>query len=411
MNTESIHSQTISYHGQARAIPALPSRMRVIAQLLRAMRAGAVRLEYPHGGHDLFGDGSIPATIKLHDWSLCDAVMKSGDIGLAETYMEGKWDCDNLPLLLEILNRNRAALNSAVYGSWWGRLLYRLRHLFNRNTKAGSRRNIHAHYDLGNDFYRLWLDASMTYSSGLFDGALTCTLEQAQLAKYRRVLNQLKLLPGASVLEIGCGWGGFAELAAREGGLHVTGLTLSKEQLGFARQRIQQEGLANKVSLHLKDYREADGQYDAIASIEMFEAVGEAYWDSYFDCLVRNLKPGGHACIQTIVISDALFSRYRKGTDFIQQYIFPGGMLPSAAVFRELARKHGLEVTDELAFGLDYARTLAEWRRRFREQQVNVISLGFDQRFLRIWNFYLAYCEAGFRAGSIDILHFTLQKK
>ena len=260
-------------------------------------------------------------------------------------------------------------LESAIYGRWWGGLAYRIRHLLNRNTRAGSRRNIHAHYDLGNPFYRLWLDPSMTYSSALFDGDRdgdgTRSLEQAQQAKYRRILDELALEPGASVLEIGCGWGGFAELAARDG-LQVRGLTLSTEQLAHARERLAGAGLAGRAEFALQDYRDEHGTYDGIASIEMFEAVGESYWPAYFDTLRRCLAPDGRAVVQTITIDDALFERYRRSTDFIQQYVFPGGMLPRPSVFETHARNAGLRIVRTLAFGQDYARTLALWRERLR---------------------------------------------
>jgi len=387
----------------------LPSQVRFILQLLSKMEHGALRMEFPDGRVAHFGNGHSPVTLSLDNWEICSASLKSGDIGFAETFISGNWRTDNLPGLIEIFIRNRQQIESVIYGKWWGRLLYRLRHLFNRNSRTGSRKNIHAHYDIGNAFYQLWLDPSMTYSSALFADAGADNLQQAQDAKYQRILQQLRLPPHARVLEIGCGWGGFAELAATSGA-HVTGLTLSTEQLDFANQRLADAGLNHKAELLLKDYRDADGQFDAIASIEMFEAVGEAYWPSYFACIARNLKPQGRACIQTIVIDDALFARYRKGTDFIQQYIFPGGMLPSPSVFRMQAEQHGLRVVDEFKFGIDYARTLEQWRVAFTERLSQVREQGFDDRFLRTWEFYLAYCEAGFRAESIDVMQFTLEK-
>jgi cyclopropane-fatty-acyl-phospholipid synthase len=287
--------------------------------------------------------------------------------------------------------------------------VYRLKHLLNRNSKAGSRKNIHAHYDIGNPFYQLWLDPSMTYSSALFTDDSGDNLALAQAAKYQRILGQLALRPGDRVLEIGCGWGGFAEMAAR-GGAHVTGLTLSTEQLAYAKQRLADAGLAGRTDLQLCDYRDSDGQYDAIASIEMFEAVGEAYWPSYFECIARNLKPGGRACVQTIVIADELFERYRKATDFIQQFIFPGGMLPSPSKFAQMAAAHGLRVSDEFKFGLDYAATLRAWRRAFHARLDQVRTQGFDDTFIRTWEFYLCYCEAAFRGHNTDVMHFTLVK-
>ncbi|MEQ1532610.1 MAG: class I SAM-dependent methyltransferase [Sideroxydans sp.] len=386
------------------------SRVRFILKLLSQLKYGALHLQLPDGQSAHFGDDSYPITLHLRDWTMFDAVMKSGDIGFAETYIADGWTTDNLTGLIELFIRNRDQVESLIYGKWWGNLLYRIRHLFNRNSRSGSRKNIHAHYDIGNDFYRLWLDPSMTYSSALFDHTNTDDLQAGQLAKYRRIVQQLRLQRGDSVLEIGCGWGGFAEVAAQEAGGHVTGLTLSTEQLTYAQQRMAAAGLSNRADLKLMDYRDSNGEYDAIASIEMFEAVGEAYWPTYFECIARNLKQGGRACIQTIVIADELFERYRTSTDFIQQYIFPGGMLPSPQVFREQAEKQGLKVVDEFAFGLDYARTLVEWRTAFHQKLRQVRAQGFDERFVLTWEFYLCYCEAAFRAGSTNVMHFTLEK-
>ncbi len=388
----------------------ISARARFILQLLSRLKHGALHLELPDGQVSHFGDNSYPVTLRLHDWSLCDAVLNSGDIGFAETFIDGGWTTDNLTGLIELFTRNRQSLESLIYGKWWSNLLYRMRHLFNRNSRTGSRKNIHAHYDIGNDFYRLWLDPTMTYSSALFGNGPADSLQDGQIAKYRRILSQLAVAPGARILEIGCGWGGFAEIAAGEGGVQVRGLTLSTEQLQFAQQRLADAGLAEQAALLLMDYRDSDERYDAIASIEMFEAVGEAYWPTYFECVSRNLKPGGRACIQTIVIADELFERYRTGSDFIQQYIFPGGMLPSPAAFRAQAERQGLRVVDEFAFGRDYARTLAEWRDAFKQKLTDVRAQGFDDRFLRTWEFYLAYCEAGFRADDINVMQFTLEK-
>lgn len=388
----------------------IPARARFILQLLSRLKHGALHLELPDGQISHFGDNSYPVTLRLRDWSLCDAVLNSGDIGFAETFIDGSWATDNLAGLIELFTRNRQSLESLIYGKWWSKMVYRLRHLLNRNSRTGSRKNIHAHYDIGNDFYRLWLDPSMTYSSALFSNGPADSLQDGQVAKYRRILSQLVVAPGARILEIGCGWGGFAEIATREGGVQVRGLTLSAEQLQFAQQRLADAGVAEQTDLLLMDYRDSDERYDAIASIEMFEAVGEAYWPTYFECVSRNLKPGGRACIQTIVIADELFERYRTGSDFIQQYIFPGGMLPSPAVFRAQAERQGLRVVEEFAFGRDYARTLAEWRDAFKQQSSSVRAQGFDDRFLRTWEFYLAYCEAGFRANNINVMQFTLEK-
>lgn len=388
----------------------VPASAGIVLRLLEKIEHGTLLLRTPGGEHLTFGAGGVPVTLELQSWSVFAAALRSGDIGFAESYIAGHWHTSSLPGLLELLANNRAKVESALYGSWWGRLVYRARHLLNRNSRSGSRKNIHAHYDIGNDFYRLWLDPSMTYSSARFTAASGADLALAQAEKYRAVLGQLRLEAGQRVLEIGCGWGGFAEVAAREAGVHVTGLTLSTQQLAFAKERLSNAGLAQSADLKLCDYRDSSGQYDAIASIEMFEAVGEAYWPSYFECIARNLKPGGRACVQTIVIADELFERYRSGTDFIQQYIFPGGMLPSPQVFTRMAQESGLVVTREFDFGIDYADTLAQWRTAFHAQLDAVREQGFDERFIRTWDFYLAYCEAAFRARNTSVMHFTLEK-
>jgi cyclopropane-fatty-acyl-phospholipid synthase len=303
-----------------------------------------------------------------------------------------------------LLARNRDVLKKAVYGSWRNLLAARVRHWLNGNSRAGSKRNIMAHYDLGNDFYKLWLDPSMSYSSALYRAVDGGDLESAQRAKYRRILRRLKAEPAESVLEIGCGWGGFAELAVEEG-LKVTGLTLSPAQLAWAQKRVPD------ADLRLQDYRDTKEQFDHIVSIEMFEAVGERWWPTYFKTIAKSLKPGGRAVVQSITIRDDLFAEYRKGTDFIQQYVFPGGMLPSRSAFRAAAAKQGLTVHGEYAFGEDYARTLAEWRVAFEAKWPEIAALGFDENFRRLWRMYLCYCEAGFLAGNVDVVHFELSHR
>jgi cyclopropane-fatty-acyl-phospholipid synthase len=338
-------------------------------------------------------------------------VLRSGDIGFAETFIAGDWAANDLVALLQLCIANREAMDSVVYGTWWGNLIHRVRHLFNRNSRTGSKRNIHAHYDLGNPFYKLWLDESMTYSSAWFDGDLLQDTASAQQAKMRRALAECQVQPGQHVLEIGCGWGGLAECAVRDFGARVTGVTLSAEQLAFGQQRLAAAGFAGQATLRFQDYRDiADGPFDAIVSIEMFEAVGREYWAGYFKTLHDQLKPGGRACIQSITIADALFDRYVAGTDFIQQYIFPGGLLPCPRAFREEAARAGLQVERELAFGADYAETLRRWRQDFLHQDTQVRGLGFDTRFMHTWEFYLAYCEAAFASGNTDVMQFTLRR-
>ena len=388
----------------------VPTSAGIVLRLLEKLQHGTLHLRTPDGEQLVFGKGGVPVTLELQNWAVFAAALRSGDIGFAETYIAGDWQTSSLAGLLELLANNRAQVESALYGSWWGRLAYRVRHLLNRNSRTGSRKNIHAHYDIGNAFYKLWLDPSMTYSSALFTPASGGDLALAQADKYRAVLGQLRLRPGKRVLEIGCGWGGFAEMAAGEAGVYVTGLTLSEQQLAFATQRMKDARLDQMVDLQLRDYRDSEGEYDAIASIEMFEAVGEAYWPSYFDCVARNLKQGGRACVQTIVIANELFDRYRKGTDFIQQYVFPGGMLPSPEVFKRMAQERGLAVVREFDFGIDYADTLALWRTAFHANLEAVRAQGFDEPFIRTWDFYLSYCEAAFRARNTSVMHFTLEK-
>jgi len=360
-----------------------------------------LKIRLPDGSRCLFGDGEHGVTLQVHDEAMFGQVLARGDIGLAESYLDGHWDSTDLSGFLTLLARNRDVLRKAIYGSWRELLAARVRHWFNRNSRAGSKRNIMAHYDLGNDFYKLWLDPGMSYSSALYRAVDDGDLGSAQDAKYRRILRRLRAQPGQSVLEIGCGWGGFAELAVAAG-LKLTGLTLSPAQLAWAQRRVP------TADLRLQDYRDTQEQFDHIVSIEMFEAVGERWWPAYFRTVARALKPGGRAVVQSITIRDELFADYRKGTDFIQQYIFPGGMLPSRAAFRAAAARQGLAVHGEYAFGVDYARTLAEWRQAFEANWPQIAALGFDERFRRLWRMYLCYCEAGFLAGNIDVVHFEL---
>ncbi len=391
---------------------AAPAAARAVLRLLAQLKTGTLDLQLPDGSQARFGDGQGPrAALRLHDWRMCSAVLKAGDVGFAESWIDGAWSSPDLVALLTLFIANRDAVESAIYGSWWGSLLHRVRHALNRNSRRGSRKNIHAHYDLGNAFYREWLDETMNYSSALFEGDLDQPTPQAQHAKVRRALRECGIQPGGRLLEIGCGWGALAETAATELDARVTGVTLSTEQLAFAQARVTHAGVDAHVELRMQDYRDiADGPFDAIASIEMFEAVGREYWASFFATLRSQLKPGGRACIQTITIRDDLFERYVRSTDFIQQYIFPGGLLPSPQAFRAEVRKAGLVLVNELAFGADYAETLRRWRAAFLSRDAQVRRLGFDTRFMRIWEFYLAYCEAAFATGNTDVMQFTLQR-
>jgi len=390
-----------------------PAAARSVFRLLQRLRHGSLTVQLPDGTMRRFGgDASPHATLHLHNWKVFSAALKSGDIGFAESFIAGDWSSPNLTELLRVLVKNRADVEGVIYGSWIGRLLYRVRHLLNRNTHANSRKNIHAHYDLGNAFYALWLDETMNYSSAIFQGHTTQCMALAQKTKVRRALQQTQVKPGDRVLEIGCGWGALAEMATTEFDTHITGVTLSTEQLAFANARMQRLGTASQADLRLQDYRDInDAPFDAICSIEMVEAVGSEYWPTYFATVAKLLKPGGRACIQSIVIDDALFDRYLHSTDFIQQYIFPGGCLPSPSAFRAQADAAGLDIVDEYAFGHDYAETLRRWREAFMAKRAEVQAVGFDERFMRIWEFYLAYCEAAFDENNIDVIQYTLRKR
>jgi cyclopropane-fatty-acyl-phospholipid synthase len=413
--TVEISSPVLSRTPLQAAPETLPASARTVLRLMQRLQHGRLDVQFPDGSLHSFGkagDTALQASISLRNWNVCTASLKSGDIGFAESYIAGDWHTPDLAALLKVFIANRDAIEQVIYGSWWGSLLYRAKHLLNRNTREGSRKNIHAHYDLGNPFYRLWLDESMTYSSAWFAGDTSQSLAQAQRAKMRRALADCGIQPGQRLLEIGCGWGAMAHTAAEEFGATVLGVSLSTEQLAEAGARIERAGLSSQVEFRFQDYRDIpEGEFDAVVSIEMFEAVGREYWAGFFNTLRNKLKPGGRACIQTITIRDDLFERYVRGTDFIQQYIFPGGLLPSPSAFKAEAQKAGLTVVGEFSFGRDYAETLARWRHRFLAEQHRVLDIGFDQRFMRIWEFYLAYCEAAFEAGNTDVVQFSLQKQ
>jgi len=392
----------------------MPASARRVVALLQRLQHGTLHVQWPNGDVQQFGQPSptgLNATLHLHNWNPLTQALKSGDIGFAESYIAGEWTTANLADLLQLLVANRRDMDELIFGNWFGRLFYRVRHLLHRNTRSNSKKNIHAHYDLGNAFYELWLDPTMNYSSAWFDNDHSKPTAEAQTAKVRRALRMVDAKAGDRILEIGCGWGALAELGGTEFGTQMHGVTLSHEQLAFANQRMERLGLSATSNLRLQDYRDIDdGPYDAICSIEMLEAVGQEYWSTYFDSVARLLKPGGKACIQTIVIDDALFDRYVKSTDFIQQYIFPGGCLPCPREFRAHAARAGLQVVDEMAFGLDYAETLRRWRHQFMADKAQVLQLGFDERFIRIWEFYLAYCEAAFDQHNTDVVQYTVVK-
>ena len=329
-----------------------------------------------------------------------------GDTAMAGDYREGKWDCDDIASLVDFAFRNEEAMRPFVAGNPAKRALVGLAALFKPNTRRRARANVMAHYDLGNDFYALWLDETMSYSSALF-AASDQTLASAQLNKYDRILDRLETGPG-EILEIGCGWGGFAERAIHRGDHRVTGLTLSPAQAEYARARLHPA--PGHADIRLEDYREDRGTYRSIVSIEMFEAVGERYWKTYFDRLAAQLASTGKAVIQTITVDDAYFDSYRKGGDAVRAYIFPGGMLPSELALREQVTNAGLRIDKSYYFGPDYAKTLRIWAKAFEEKWGQIQAIGFDERFRRMWRFYLSYCEAGFDNGRINVGHFTLTK-
>jgi cyclopropane-fatty-acyl-phospholipid synthase len=389
----------------------LPWQVRPLVALLERITRGTLELTTPEGYQLRFGDGGEPrADLQLKDWVALQRIFRNGDVGLAECYRDGVVTSDDLTALIRLGIQNQQALDQAIHGNRLLTLGYRIRHLLRFNSRRGSARNIGLHYDLGNAFYQLWLDASMTYSSARFNGDLAGDLKIAQQAKYRRMVEFSGAEAGDSILEIGCGWGGLAEHAATRG-IRVQGVTVSREQLVYARERLSKAGLASMVELALRDYRDIDGQYDHIVSIEMLEAVGERYWQTYFQKLNALLTPGGSAAIQTIVIDDAHFEQYRSGTDFIQQYIFPGGMLPSPAKLQQLAAANGFRIARSEYFGPDYAETLRRWRKKFEENLESIRQQGFDDRFIRLWRMYLAYCEAGFDEGRIDVAQLQLVKE
>lgn len=387
-----------------------PAGIKRALKFATLIEVGTLDITMPDGRVFHIGGGTPGphADLIIRDYAFA-AKMAKGDVGVAESYMAGDWESPNLSKFLEVFCANQPVLARLLEGRPILRFIQMVYHWMNKNTKSGARKNIHAHYDLGNAFYKEWLDPTMTYSSGL-DFDRDRDLKASQVRKNAALTEALGIKPGDRVLEIGCGWGGFAEFAAGEVGAHVTGLTISEAQYTFAQERIAKAGLADKVDLKLQDYRDERGTYDHIVSIEMFEAVGEAYWPTYFNQLQQCLKPGGKAGVQVITIREDIFPRYRRELDFIRRYIFPGGMLPTPTILEQLAEKHGLSVAGAREFGYDYAQTLATWRDRFHAALGRIAPLGFDDRFKRLWTYYLSYCEAGFRAGSIDVRQMVFAK-
>ena len=375
------------------------------------LQTGRVDFIMPDGRR-FRAEGAKPgpvAEIEVHNPDLFARLIREGDLGFSDAYLEGWWSTPDLQAFMDFVHGD----NNEVYDGFPGMNLVRwyeqMRFWLQSNSKRQAKKNISYHYDLGNDFYGLWLDDTMTYSSALFETGQEST-EKAQTAKYKSMVDQMGAQPGDHVLEIGCGWGGFAEYAAKERGLHVTGLTISEEQYKYAVERIEKAGLADRVTFKLQDYRDETGQYDGIASIEMFEAVGQKYWPTYFKSVKDCLKPGKNATLQIITVEDARWEIYNRGVDFIQKYIFPGGMLPSPSVLRQEVEKAGLTVARSIEFGESYSQTLRRWHETFNEKWDQVARLGFDERFRRMWNFYLTSCASTFHSGNCDVTQITITR-
>ncbi|MBI1252762.1 MAG: methyltransferase domain-containing protein [Hyphomonas sp.] len=395
-----------------RQLKGVPASLKLAAMVLFRTKNGTLTFVLPNGVHLKFqNEGPGPeATINVHNFRFVNRALSGGDVAFAESYMDGDWSTPDLTAVLRFFSANFDTASRLSRGNIFVRSMNMLRHAFSRrNSKAGARKNIMAHYDLGNAFYEKWLDPSMTYSSACFESP-NQSLEQGQMRKYHEICERIQAGPGSHILEIGCGWGGFAEYAAKHRGSKVTCLTISPAQKAYAEERMRANGLSDQVEIRLEDYRDHVGTYDGVASIEMFEAVGEPYWPSYFAKVFSSLKDGARAALQIITIDDELFPRYRQRVDFIQQHIFPGGMLISEKVLKEQLATAGLRHDGVSYFGQDYARTCNEWSRAFNNRWNEIQPMGFDEQFRRLWNFYLSYCEAGFSDGRINVGQFQVTR-
>ncbi|GIT91910.1 cyclopropane-fatty-acyl-phospholipid synthase [Jannaschia pagri] len=394
-------------HGQAN----LPRYFGAAWQMLEQIRSGRMDVVLPDGRrfrHEGPEPGPV-GEITVHDPNVFARLIREGDLGFTDAYLEGQWSTPDLMALFDLINKEGDSLIQQQPGLAFLRACEKLRFWLQRNTKAQAKKNISAHYDLGNDFYGLWLDDTMTYSAGIFDTGQE-SLETAQMSKYASIVDRMDVAPGDHVLEIGCGWGGFAEYAAKERGLRVTCLTLSREQLKFAQDRIDRLGLSDRVDFKLQDYRDERGTYDGIASIEMFEAVGQRYWPSYFNTLRDRLRPGRQASLQIITVPDRRWQVYIGSIDFIQKYIFPGGFLPAPFRLSEEIQRAGLEEGSSISIAKGYSLTLRRWFDRFNDQWDEVAALGFDDRFRRMWNTYLTSCAGAFEYGNCDVIQMIVRK-
>jgi cyclopropane-fatty-acyl-phospholipid synthase len=389
----------------------LPRYFAAVFDIACKMQHGRLDMVLPDG-RVFRAEGAKPgpvAELRIHNPDIFGRLIREGDLGFCEAYLDEWWSTPDLQAFMDLVHADNEDIYDGFLMKGLVRAFENFRFWLQRNSKRQARKNISAHYDLGNDFYGLWLDDTMTYSSALFDTGQEST-EAAQIAKYAQMVDEMGVAPGDHVLEIGCGWGGFAEYAAGERGLRVTGLTISQEQHDYAVARIARAGLSDRVQIKMQDYRDERGQYDGIASIEMFEAVGQQYWPVYFNTLKTNLKPGKHATLQIITVQDRRWDVYKNGVDFIQKYIFPGGMLPAPSVLKKVVREAGLEVHRSIEFGESYSITLRRWHDTFNAKWDDVRALGFDDRFRRMWNFYLTSCAATFHFGNCDVTQITVTR-
>lgn len=389
----------------------LPRYFAAVFNVMQKIARGRIEVVLPDGRRFVAqgAEKGYEAVLEVHNVDLFARTIREGDLGFCEAYMDGWWSTPDLMMFMDLVNDDPGEMYDEFPGQFLVRTYERMRFWMQRNSKSQARKNISYHYDLGNEFYGLWLDETMTYSSAKFDDGAQ-SLEAAQTAKYKSMVDQMGVQTGDHVLEIGCGWGGFAEYAAKERGIKVTGLTISQEQHDFAVARMERLGLSDMVDIKMQDYRDETGEYDGIASIEMFEAVGEEYWPVYFETVRSRLKPGKNATLQIITVAHRRWEVYKRGVDFIQKYIFPGGMLPSPVILREQVEKAGLNVSHSIEFGESYSQTLRQWHDVFNAKWDQVAAMGFDDRFRRMWNFYLTSCAGTFHAGNCDVTQITITR-